>query len=367
MPTIEIPGIEHNDAQGSSTASNVPFLNEVLGTPKKIHFLSRNQLVVVDSFRGMGRRRSYDDPDMPYPVSSVSQLFQATHQAFAAHVPLSLSPEVIWYAICHELAICIKANPKQYARFFTDSPDKKKEILVRDDSLVYGSLDNDWLGSINLVRDPLRENISEETLNLFLPKFSTLTPESETAILVAFMDSISSYYEFKWMTMCGIPSVLLEGEVADWELLVRSTVTLSEIFTELKGYFNDLLSVLREVVRTVKGEGMSREFWNSIYKYNGGSGGPYVTGWITALTAYLNTLDGPVLKSEFNWKSLVGGWGGYGTNDFPSHVSKVNFVWNYFGRKIPMSFVTGVLGTEWEGNGFLTPKLGVGVIERATV
>ncbi len=358
MPTIEIPGIELNDVQPSSV-SNKPFLNEVLGNPK-IHFLSRDKIAVVEMFREFSRR-SYNDPDLPYPAAPVSQLIQATHQAFAAHTPLSLSPELLWYVICHEVAICIKKNPRQYARYFTDSPDTKKELLVRDDSLVYGEK-NDWLRSINLIRDPLRDNVPEEALNLFLPRFSTLTPESETAILVAFMDAVSSYYKFRWMTMCGIPSVRLEGEVADCELLMLSAVTLSEIFTELKGYFSDLLSVLREILRTVKGEGMSREFWKSIYKYDNGSGGPYVSGWITALTAYLNTPGGPEPKREFNWESLIDGWGGYGTNDFPSHVSRVGFVWDYYGKKIPMAFVTGVLGTELD-NGFLAPKLGVGVVE----
>lgn len=360
---IEVPGVEQSRVN-VTVVSNGPFITAALGELKQIHYLSRTGLADVTA-PYIDHANPYDGAAQEpiYPVATVSQLIQATHQAFANHVPLTLSPEIMWYAICHEVATLIKSDPRKYARYFTDSPDAKKTLTVRDDSLVYGE-QNDWLASINFIRDPLRRNIPAEALGLFLPKFSTLTPESETAILVAFMDTVSSFYEFGWQTDCGIPRVKLEGEVADWELLVRSTVILSEIFVALQGYFADLLSVLREIVKTAKGEGFNREFWNSIYKYDGGSGGPYVGGWITTLTAYLNTSQGPQLKRSFDWHSNKG-ISGYSTNVFPAHLSQVRFVWEYFGRKIPMAFIAGIMGREYQ-DGFIVPKLGVGVVELNT-
>ena len=40
----------------------------------------------------------------------------------------------------------------------------------------------------------------------------------------------------------------------------------------------------------------------------------------------------------------------------------MKFTWKYFNQKIPMSFVSGIQEVELD-NGFLTPKLGIKIIE----
>ena len=330
--------------------TNTTFLNEVLGIPKKTHYVSRIALNQAEPIEGS-----------PFEVATVSQLVQATHQAFAEHVPLSLNPDVFWYAIVHEIAILIKSNPTKYADLFTTSPQQQKLIEVRDDSLVYDG-ENDWLGSINLIRDPLAENMAEFSRQLFLPTFSTTTPESETAILVSFMDVISKYYKFQWTTRCGIPKIRLEGEAIDWTKLLTQTNSLSEVFTDLESFFNDLIPVLQIIARTANGDSIDEKFWSSFYKYNDESGGDTVSGWITALSAYKQTSKGFQLKEKFDWQNEIQrGYGGIATNHFSSHVSKVPFIWDYYGSKIPMFFVAGVIGVDYDE--FLNPRLGFGVYE----
>ena len=138
---------------------------------------------------------------------------------------------------------------------------------------------------------------------------------------------------------------------------------LSEVFHGLQNYFADLIPVLQEIARTAQEEPVDYDFWRSIYKWNDDSGGPYVSGWITALTAYVPSSEGFVMKEEFDWRRLAeSSWGGYGTNKFPSHVSKVPFIWNYYENEIPMSFISGIIGVDYD-EGFLAPRLGFGVIE----
>lgn len=335
---------------------NTAFLHEVLGSPKRTHFVSRSVLNQAENNEG-------DQFDFPGKIVTVSQFVQAAHQAFGEHVPLSLNPDVIWYTIVHEMAVLVKSDPRKYAHLFTGSPDEQKLIEVRDDSLIYGG-NNDWLRSINLVRQPLRENMADFSIQLFLPTFSTSTPESETAVLVTFMDVVSKYYKFQWTTRCGIPSIRLEGDASDWTKLVAQTYSLSEVFTDLKPYFKDLLPVLQEIARTAQNGNVDGEFWGSLYKYNSESGGDSVTGWITAFFAYIQTPEGFKLKRKFDWRDEIRhGWGsGIATNHFSSHVSKVPFIWDYFGTKIPMAFAAGIFGVDYDG--YLSPRLGFGVYEQ---
>lgn len=348
--------------------SNQEFLDAALGRPSRFHYASRDKLHVV-SHPALGYRRNRDRSAVGYESATVSLGIQAIHEAFAAHVPLSLTPDLLWYMIVHEVAEYVRQNPSRHAAVFTGMPESKQAIVVRDDSLRRGE-PSDWQRSINLVREPLRAMISDYSMDLFLPRFSTTTVEAQTALLIALMDVVSPFYEFGWVTSCGIPQIRLEGEAADWQSLHCRTDQLAREFGGLSGYFADLLPVLQTIAETAAGMTPDEEFWRSIYKYDDGSGGPYVTGWIAAFFAYLQTKDGPVFKGQhdiedpFNWRRPMYGWGGgYRTNMFPSHVSTVPFVWDYFGTRYDMTFAAGVTGVDFDDDTFLAPRLGYAVVE----
>ncbi len=323
--------------------SNEDFLNRVLEKPKRVHYQSRDKLYVVENAR--------------FKAPQASLGIQAIHQAFAEHVPLSLRPDTVWYMIVSECAEHVRQNADRYARLFTDTPGEKQLIEVRDDTLRYDA-PSDWMRAINLFREPLAKRISDEALELFVPSFSTSTIEDETSLLVALMDVASPYYEYQMSTRCGIPQIRLEGEAAEWQSLYARTEVLARQFDGLSDYFSDLLPVLEKIVRTATGEAHDTHFWTSIYKYENGSGGPYVTGWITAFFAYELDYNGDsTLKRKHEWQN----WGSK-TNSFPTHYRKVPFVWAYFGRKIDMAFAAGIAGVDYE-DGFLAPRLGFSVVE----
>lgn len=334
------------------STGNEIFLAKVLGGCTRIHYRSRTAV------SGVTRTNVLAD--------GASLAVATVHGCFDQHVPLSLSPAVIWYLIVHEVAQHIKLNADRYADIFTSSPGERQVILVEDHSLRY-SEPSDWLGSISLVRDHLRAAVTDRTLGLFLPVFTNSAHEDETALLVAFMDSISPYYEFGWATMCGIPAIELQGEPGDWAIVHDQAGRLAAAFPGLDGYFADLLPVLAKIAGTAAGGVVDELFWTSIYKFGEESGGPYANGWITAFFAHVNSQSGPVPRQEFGWQELASrNFAGFTTNQFPSHLSRVPFRWRYQAdgesREIPMSFVGGVLGVDQIGSA-LAPQLGVAVIE----
>ena len=333
-------------------ADGTAFLKYAVGSFKSTQFTSRPDVYRVEK----------DEHTRDELAKWTSLVITTMHDCFDQHHPMTLSPSVMWYMIVHEVAEHIRRNSGRYAHLFTKTPDAKRTIEVRDDTLVYGQ-PTGWLNSINLVRQPLEEVITSATMQLFVPAFSGMTLEEEVSLLVTLMDAASPFYGYEWRTMCGIPQVTLEGSQADWQLLVSQAERMAGAIDGLEPYFQDLLPVLKLIAETAKTGTVNEDFWTSMYKFDGGSGGPYINGWITAFFAHLNTHDGIVPREEFGWERMAKScFSGFQVYNFPAHVTRVRLAWNYLGTNIPMSFLSGVLGVDYS-DGSLTPRLGVAVIE----
>ncbi|MDH6133486.1 hypothetical protein P3T37_002882 [Kitasatospora sp. MAA4] len=339
---IDLPLAEDADAARLASEltelGNERFLRAVLRDRVRFHHRSADRLL----------GRPTDAPESAEPDSSL--LLRAAHLCFTAHLPLSLSPELLWYAVVHEVAVHIRLNSGTYAELFTDTPGYQQTITVHDDLAAL-----DWQRSINLVQQPLRDRIGDAMADLFQPAFSTTTPADATAVLVALMDAASPYYRFRWVSLCGIPRIRLEGTDEDWQLLATRVRGLEERFDGLRPWFAALHPVLEAISATASGQGVDQEFWRSFYKWKSGSGGEWVTGWITAFFAHQYTDDGPSPKESF-------GPGTTDEADFPSHVSRVPYRWETPAGTVEMAFLGGVLGIERDGE-WVRPRLGNAVVE----
>ncbi|MBL1104480.1 DUF4419 domain-containing protein [Streptomyces sp. 5-8] len=339
---IDLPLAEDTEAAGLASGltelGNERFLRAVLRDQGRFHHRSTERLVGWPT----------DVPESSEPTSSL--LLRAVHLCFTAHLPLSLSPDLLWYAVVHEVAVHVRLNSGTYAGVFTETPGHRQTIAVRDDLAPL-----DWARSINLVQQPLRARIGDEVADLFQPAFSTTTPTEATAALVALMDVVSPYYRFRWSSLCGIPRIRLEGTDRDWRLLAGRVRELEGWFEGLRPWFAALHPVLDSISATASGWGVDEEFWRSLYKWESASGGDTVTGWINAFFAHRYTDDGPSPKQSF-------GPGTTAEEDFPSHVSRVPFRWETPTGTFEMAFLGGVLGTERDGE-WIRPALGYAVVE----
>jgi hypothetical protein len=332
-----------------TATSNRAFLAAVLGQPKRLHYSRQDTLYTVQDGYCLTSRINAD-----FPVNTTSLGIQAIHQCFAAHVSFSFRPEVAWYMIIHEVAEYVRQNSTECAHLFTDTPDAKQEIRVRDDTLRY-DVPSDWTHAISLFRKPLAAKLSAGTSELFLPRFSTSGPVEDITLLLTLMDAASPYYDYVVETRCGIPQIRLEGDAADWQLLRSQAAKLAEAFPGLSGYFTALSQVLDKIVESVT-RNADVEWWQSLYKFKEHSGSEEVTGWINAFFAYVNTPKGQQLKPQFGANARVK------PNNFPSHISQIPFVWEYLGKPIDMLFAAGITGIDFDG-WFLEPRLGFAVAE----
>ncbi len=295
--------------------------------------------------------------------------FVATaHVAFDQHLPLVLSPDDIWLCIAQGFGTHVNENAERLRGRFVRH-ESKARIEVRRDEFVKGAPDNDWQGVFSEFSDKIAEHIGKKR-DLVVADFSTTGPVERAASEVVLMSAMQAYFEYTVASMCGIPSITLLGTVEDWVSIRRRAEVLAEF--DLKWWVDALVPVLDHFVAAARGQ-VDRAFWQSFYKRNNASGGPYVTGWLNVLFPYVEQSDWSAKRRHTVKNDAVTSWekgmsavfgGGPKPDDFPVGLSTAPFVWNYFGTKFPMEFLGGFVGISQDpASRAVRPAIGWGIAE----
>ena len=294
--------------------------------------------------------------------ASNNALVSAVHYAFDNHLPLSLSPDTVWNVITQGFAEHVQQNSEELRHHFVDH-EGTEVIRVRRDSFAKGSPDNDWLSVFGEHSDEIAGFIGEKQRQMLVCNFSTTTPTDLASSQITMMGAMSEYFDYKVRTMCGFPSITLEGTQQDWQKILQKTQALSEY--DLEWWTEQLCPLLQNIVDTFD-EGLDRDFWRSFYKQGGGSGGPYISGWINSFFPYLTDSHGGRKKNPYvDWtKSKPVMSGGPTPDRFPSSLSSVDFIWEYHAQEIDMQFIGGVVGSEMQDSMTVRPTTGWAVVEQ---
>jgi len=98
------------------------------------------------------------------------------------------------------------------------------------------------------------------------------------------MGAMQKFFSYYGVTLCGIPEITLLGTTEDWKSVRDRASALAEY--DLEWWTRELLPILDQFIAASEGR-VDADFWKSIYKVQGGSGGPYISGWIVDLFPYL--------------------------------------------------------------------------------
>ncbi len=294
------------------------------------------------------------------------------------HRPLCLSPDTIWLMIIQGVANHINAHAEELRPRIV-SHQGKIDIEVRRDDFIKGSPENPWSEVFDDFSAQIRAQVGA-SIQSFIPRFSTTGPVERAAAEVVLLDAMQSYFEYQVYTACGIPSITLEGTYDDWKALAERVQGFREIGL---GFWLDVLSpILNQFARASQGD-VDPTFWPSLYKLNAQSGGPVITGWITAFFPYkkdhgtgrasvpVGVLFGD--EKEMVERMLYPGeepqWDtpGFTVPSFPSGLSKAPFRWNYLDRSFDIEFLGGFVGVAQDEQTLtLRPEIGWAVREAPT-
>jgi hypothetical protein len=346
-------------------------------------------------------------------------LLAALHLGFVGHRPVSLSPDIVWLTLCQGVVHHLRANSNEVASRI-GIPLSQAAIRVRRDEFVKGSPENPWPEVFAELATRAVGHLG--TADLFSAEFSTTGVIERAVRDVLLLGALQPFCSYTLRTLCGIPSLTLEGTADDWRLLTSCVRRFAAL--GLEWWVILLLPLLEQFVAAAEGR-VEKEFWRSIYKYHDGSGRYDVHGWITLFFPYLKddgdgtaarpnrvakeafdlirsagespAADGMGCPTALDWRSLCellakntgdhgpagvdadeeqdedppylqavvfpderdSGYGGIRTGHFPGGLVRVPLTWAYLNTEYPMEFLAGFVGVRQNrGTLHLRPEIG---------
>ena len=289
----------------------------------------------------------------------------AIHTAYDFHYDLCLTPDDVWLAIAMGFANHVNAHAEELRSMFV-AHEGKEDITIRRDFFRKGNPNNDWPGCFDEFSDEIAKHIGEEKRSLIVSDFSTTGPLERAVSGLVLMNAMKAYFAYGVHTCCGIPSITLSGTLEDWVRVRDKALGLAKF--QCVNWINVLVPVLNQFIEAYQGH-VDTVFWRAMYKRHGGSGGPWISGWIHAFFPYLVGDDtklgdrpNPYMAKCLDNLGEKYSHGGATTDEFPLGICKVPFKWFYYEQTIEMLFYGGFVGTYLEDTR-LRPVIGWGVGE----
>jgi hypothetical protein len=230
---------------------------------------------------------------------------QTVIHAYNRHYHSTIRPDDVWISILSQFSSYVNANAEQLRSKFV-SHTGKKELQIEIPPTSLENIDFNSLTSrmTNLLNQHL---VDKDLKKWILPTFSTTTQVDKTVSAIIMMASMKAYFDYTGYTLCGIPSVTLDGTREDWIDLRTRLGKLAEFGESTRIWGTMIEPVVSKFIAAFDGE-VDVEFWGHIASpVHMGSGSPTVGGWITAFCAFNGEgkFTGPVpenfISQEYNW------------------------------------------------------------------
>lgn len=203
-------------------------------------------------------------------------------EAYSNHYHLQIRPEDVWFAIIAQLSFYINRHAEELRGKFV-AFEGKKELTVHTDGNRY-TVDFGLLAQLLTVE--IEKNVVDQELREWcMPAFSTTTENDKVVASILLMGVVQKYFDYKILLRCGLPSVTLLGERADWALILTRLDKLTTFGVETAQFATLLKPVVSRFVNTFDAPTSPEtlDFWQRIaHRRGGGSGPTYYSGWITA-------------------------------------------------------------------------------------
>lgn len=190
-----------------------------------------------------------------------SPFYGALISAYAGHMSVTLSPDMVWLLISQGFARYVNAHAEELRPLLV-SHTEKMTLTVRTDDILFTE-NADWPKLIGDFASQIDKYTKGDIAHIITADFSTTGPVERVASQITLMKSMEHYFGYEYVTTCGIPSITLKGTPEDWQRVLEKTQKLSQY--GLDGWVKELEPILTEFVRTAVGHPNQR-FWQCIVK-----------------------------------------------------------------------------------------------------
>ena len=196
-------------------------------------------------------------------TKGINNILQGFYSAYENHLPIRLTPDIIWLLIVQGFSHHVNYNSKELREKFVNFEGKKKlEIIIPKYHSYKQMKSEDYAELFENLTEKIKENVGEELINTIDFNFSTSNEITKVVGYASIMSSLKKFFEFIGSChMCNYPYIILEGKLEDWESILKKTKDLSKY--DLERWTSMLEIPLKEIIETKKGN-INKQFWKNI-------------------------------------------------------------------------------------------------------
>lgn len=294
---------------------------------------------------------SFSDLTEAHICPTSNGLVMAVYEAYSRHHHLSIRPEDVWLCVLTQLSFYINAHAEELRSLFV-SHEGKEQIVVTD----VGNIETVNLGrlAVSLTEQMDKHIVDPGLHDWIMPSFTTTTETDTVTAAIIMMGAMQKYFGYLMSLICGLPSVTLLGEKADWIDIRHRVDKLCHIGKEPERFATLLSPILDHFIGTFENADDPRvvEFWTKIADRQGNGSGPiYLSGWITAFCFWDS--EGKMLYHESENGCHLDGTSYHrvDTKDIPNAYVSVPVVVEDNGRTLNTKMVAGLVGIAASSSG----------------
>ena len=255
----------------------------------------------------------------------------AASLAYTNHLGLVLRVNHIW--LCLQQALQLHLSDEAVAeklreRIVAPTKPTTTSNTTNNKSVihVYSESCPTVASAVEMLTSKLKGHCQPSFYQAFQPVFSIASPVEQLVSKMTMLAACKAYFTYEVETICGFPSVRLEGSLHDWKLLRRKADQLVNQYSLLGSRWWPILEyVLDKLVLARQGR-VDQQFWHDMIHHQlwQGCDRTYhdINGWINAFFP---------LRSDLTFNKLcscdaVFGQTGMDTHDFTTGMSSVDIV-----------------------------------------
>lgn len=275
-------------------------------------------------------------------------------RAYSGHHNLLIRPEDVWFAILTQLSIFInKHSQEMRGKFVVPTQTGKKTLEVLEVGNRF-TVDNGLMAE--KMTHLVQKNVVDPELRAWMiPAFTTTSKKDEIVASILMMGSLQKYFTFKFTYRCGIPSVTLLGEQADWEEILKRLEKLPTFGKAANQWYSLLKPVISRFVRTFDDQSPEiSDFWARMINRQMGSGVDRVSGWLSAFCFWNDDgelLYHPLSRSDDSLRLDGQVYGDFEMEDMPRGYATVPVICDDNGYKFDAVMVAGFVGIKCTSSG----------------
>lgn len=234
---------------------------------------------------------SFNKADDLILYDSLHPIINGFYDAYGYHLPIAISPDLIWLIISQQFTHHILKNSEKLRHIFVNFEGKKELSVFNSTFKVEEISDELWNEHIEEFSNKISEFVGKDIEDLIVPNFSTSEKINKIVGKTTLMSAMQNYFKYQvFCPGCGFPFIQLEGTLSDWQNIKERILKLKNY--DLNWWIERITKIIDKIIETKADPSkIDRIFWkNIIYNTKGStlaSGTKYpadaVGGWLFEL------------------------------------------------------------------------------------